>query len=90
MGKQSFELKIKGDRISEAAVEPLIGELQALFAKHGAGAALTAKAVFKPTKDCHTARHTLYSPEENTEIDKVVPVSASVKTKLGRGGQDDE
>ena len=88
--KQSFELKIKGDLIPEAAVEPLIGELQALFARHGAGAALTAKAVFKPSKDFHTARHTLYSPVENMEIDKVVPVSASVKTKLGRGGQDDE
>ena len=88
--KQSFELKIKGDLIPEAAVEPLIGELQALFARHGAGAALTANAVFKPTKDFHTARHTLYSPEQNLEIDKVVPVSASMKTKLGWGGNDDE
>jgi hypothetical protein len=31
-------------------------------------------------------RHTLFSVEQNLEIDKVVPVSASVKTKLGRGG----
>jgi hypothetical protein len=44
------------------------------------------KAVFKPSKDFHTARHTLFTPEQNLEIDKVVPVSASVKTKLGRGG----
>ena len=88
--KQSFELKIKGDLIPEAAVEPLIGELKALFARHGAGAALTAKAVFNPTKDFHTARPTLYSPDENMENDKVVPVSASVKTKLGREGQEDE
>jgi hypothetical protein len=63
-----------------------IGELQALFARHNAGAALSAKAVFKPTKEFHTARHTLYSAEENMEIDKVVPIAASVKTKLGRGG----
>jgi hypothetical protein len=62
------------------------GELQALFARHNAGAALSAKAVFKPTKEFHTARHTLYSAEENMEIDKVVPIAASVKTKLGRGG----
>ena len=67
-----------------------MGELQAIFAKYGAGAALTAKAVFKPSKDFHTARHTLYTPEENLEVDKVVPISASVKTKLGRGGNDDE
>ena len=52
------------------------------LARHGAGAALSAKAVFKPTKDFHT----LFSAEQNLEIDKVVPVSASVKTKLGRGG----
>ena len=62
------------------------GELQALLARHNAGAALSAKAVFKPTKEFHTARHTLYSAEENMEIDKVVPIAASVKTKLGRGG----
>ena len=35
----------------------IIGELQALFARHNAGAALSAKAVFKPTKEFHTARH---------------------------------
>ena len=84
--KQSFELKIKGDMVPESAVESIIGELQDLFARHGAGAALSAKAVFKPTKDFHTARHTLFTAEQNLEIDKVVPVSASVKTKLGRGG----
>jgi len=55
--KQSFELKIKGDLIPEAAAEEIIGELQALFAWHSAGAALSAKAVFKPTKEFHTARH---------------------------------
>jgi hypothetical protein len=76
----------KGDLIPESAVESIIGELQDIFARHGAGAALSAKAVFKPTKDFHTARHTLFSAEQNLEIDKVVPVSASVKTKLGRGG----
>lgn len=88
--KQSFELKIKGDLIPEASVESLIGELQELFAKHNAGAALSAKAVFKPDKEFHAARHTLFTPEQNLEIDKVVPIGASVKTKLGRGGGDDE
>ena len=44
--KQSFELKIKGDLIPEAAAEEIIGELQALFARHNAGAALSAKAIF--------------------------------------------
>ena len=88
--KQSFELKIKGDLIPEAAAEEIIGELQALFARHNAGVALSAEAVFKPTKEFHTARHTPYSADENMEIDKVVPVAASVKTKLGRGGTGEE
>jgi hypothetical protein len=38
--KQSFDLKIKGDMIPEAAAEEIIGELQALFARRNAGAAL--------------------------------------------------
>jgi hypothetical protein len=87
--KQSFELKIKGDLIPEAAVKVLIGELQELFARHHAGAALSAKAVFKPNKDFHAARHTLFTPEQNLEIDKIVPVAASVKTKFGRGGAEE-
>jgi hypothetical protein len=87
--KQSFEIKIKGDAIPEAAVEPLLAELQALFARHGATAALVAKAVIKPTKEWHTARHTLFNAAQNQQLDKVVPVSASVKTKLGRGGDDE-
>jgi len=80
----------KGGLIPESAAEEIIGELQALFARHNAGAALSAKAVFKPTKEFHSARHTMYSAEENMEIDKVVPVAASVKTKLGRGGAGEE
>ena len=88
--KQSFELKIKGDVIPDAVVEPLLAELQELFARYGASAALSAKATIKPTKEFHAARHTLFSVAENHELDKIVPISASVKTKLGRGGSDDE
>jgi len=65
--------------------------------------ALSAKAVFKPTKEFHTARH-----RNNFELGMlgfeflqlsdfqfpfflpVVPVAASVKTKLGRGGTGEE
>jgi hypothetical protein len=53
--KQSFELKIKSDLFREAAVRELI-------ARHHAGSALSAKAVFKPNKEFHTARHTLFEP----------------------------
>ena len=88
--EQSFELKIKGGLIPEAAAEGIIGEHQDLFTRHNAGAALSAKPVFKPTKEFHAARHTLYSADENMEIDKVVPVEASVKTKLGKGAAGEE
>ena len=63
--KQSFELKIKGDLIPKSTAEQIIGELQVLFARHNAGAALSAKAVFKPAKQFHTVRHTLHSAVES-------------------------
>ncbi len=88
--KQSFELKIKGDEIPEDNANELLGELQELFARHGASKALTAKATIKPTKEFHTARHTLFSVEENHELDKILPIGASVKTKLGKSGGADE
>ena len=88
--KQNFEIKIKGEAIPEAAVEPLLAELQEMFARHGASSALVAKATIKPVKEFHTARHTLFTPQQNAALDKIVPISASVKTKLGRGGSDDE
>jgi len=68
--KRSFEFKIQGDLIPEAAAEEIIGKLQGLFARYNAGAALSAKAVFNPAKEFHAARHTLYSTKENVEIDK--------------------
>ena len=83
-------VRVKGDVIPDAVVEPLLAELQELFARYGASAALSAKATIKPTKEFHAARHTLFSVAENHELDKIVPISASVKTKLGRGGSDDE
>ena len=92
---QSFELKIKGDLIPETSAEEIIGELQALFARHNAGAALSAKAFFNPTKEFHAARH-----RNNFEFVQlsafqfqlflpVVPVAVSVN-KLGRGGMSED
>ena len=109
-------IKIKGDLIPEAAAEEIIGELQALFARHNAGAALSATTFFKPTKEftrpairCTQRRRTWRSTAENawsvrdrfresgtpqgTRVGEnaavnVVPVAASEKTKLGRGGEE--
>jgi hypothetical protein len=38
-----------------AADEEIVSELQALFTRHNAGTALSAKAVFKPTRKFHAA-----------------------------------
>ena len=48
--------------------------LQELFARHGASAALSAKATIEPTKEFHAARHALFSVEQNHELDKIVPI----------------
>jgi hypothetical protein len=79
--RQSFELKIDGDKIPAESAEEIIGELQALFAGHNASEALTAKAIIKPTPDFHTARHTALTIEENLSVETVCPIVAMVKTK---------
>lgn len=79
--RQAFELKIVGDLIPEAEVEPLLAEMQELFARHNAGAALTAKAIIKPTADFHAARHSALTVEENLQLERIVPIVVMVKTK---------
>ena len=87
--RQAFEFKIKGDLIPAESVEPLLEELQELFTRHNASAALTAKAVVKPTESFHTARHTLLSVEQNLELERICPIIARVTTK-GRAGKGEE
>ena len=79
--RQAFALKIEGDKVPEDAVEPLLAELQELFARLEAGAALTCKAIIKPTTDFHTARHSQLTVEENMDLEKISPLVAQVKTK---------
>ena len=84
--RQSFELKIDGDKIPSNAAEDLIGALQNLFAEYNCPEALTAKAIIKPTSDFHTARHTSLSVEENMAVELACPIVVMVKTK-GRVGK---
>jgi hypothetical protein len=84
--RQSFELKIDGDKIPADRAEELINEIQTLFASHNCPEALSAKAVIKPTPDFHTGRHTALSVEENLAVDAACPIIAMVKTK-GRKGK---
>ena len=84
--RQSFELKIDGDKIPADRAEELVGEIQALFASHNCPEALSLKAVIKPTPDFHTARHTALSVEENMAMEAACPIIVMVKTK-GRKGK---
>ena len=79
--RQSFELKIDGDKIPADAAEGLINDIQALFAGANATEALTAKAVIKPTDDFHIARHTALTVEENLAVELICPIIAMINTK---------
>jgi hypothetical protein len=82
--QQGFNLKVEGAKIPADQVEELLGELQALFAKHCASEALTATSGIVPKKNFHTERHTALTLEENAAIEKICPIVVQVKTK-GRG-----
>lgn len=78
--RQSFALKIDGDKIPDDKADQLIADLQTLFEEHGCSEALTATACFKPTKDFHTARHSALTVEQNMAIERVAPIIPMVKT----------
>ncbi len=77
----SFEIKITGEAIPTPATAPLIAELKQIFARHGASNALSVKRDFRPTPAFFTSRHRLFTPEQNIQIDAVVPIITSVKVK---------
>ena len=79
--RQSFELKIDGDKIPAESAQAVIDAIQTLFAEHNASEALAVKAVIKPSRDFHTARHTALSVDENMEVEMICPIVAMVKTK---------
>lgn len=84
--KQAFELKISGDKLPVDRAQELLDRLQELFTEFNCVDALEANACIKPTKDFHTARHTLFTPEQNLALDAACPIIAMIKTK-GRGGK---
>jgi hypothetical protein len=79
--RQSFELKIDGDKIPADNANALIAAIQELFAEYGASDALTFKAAIKPTPDFHAARHTALSVEENMAVERVCPARIALSTK---------
>jgi hypothetical protein len=79
--RQSFELKIKGDKLPENHTQDLMNELQELFAKYGAGDAIEVKEGVKPTAEFHAARHLQLTTEQNLALEQVCPIVKMVKTK---------
>ena len=79
--KQSFELKIEGDKLPVSGADELLAELQELFAKHNATDALSVKECIKPLPDFHARRHIALSVEENLALEQACPIVAMVKTK---------
>lgn len=79
--RQSFELKIKGDKLPTDSTQDLMNELQTLFAKYNCTDALEVKEGVKPTDDFHAARHVQLTPETNMALEQACPIVAMVKTK---------
>jgi hypothetical protein len=79
--RQSFELKIKGDKLPEASTQDLMNELQTLFAKYNCTDALEVKEGIKPVADFHVTRHLELSPAVNQALEEACPIVAMVKTK---------
>lgn len=79
--RQSFELKIKGDKLPADKTQELMDRLQSLFDEFGATDALEVKEGIKPVEQFHAARHLELTPEQNLALEQVCPIVAMVKTK---------
>ncbi len=77
----TFEIKIEGDDIPTTSAPALVTELKALFTRHGAGKALKVEKQFKPYPAFFTQRHVLFTPEQNMEINRAMPIVTQVKCK---------
>jgi len=84
--RQSFELKIKGDKLPSDKTQDLMDRLQSLFAEFGATDALEVKEGVKPVEQFHAARHLELTPQQNLALEQVCPIVAMVKTKGRRQG----
>jgi len=79
--RQSFELKIEGDKLPLDSADELLAKLQALFAEHNATDALSVKECVKPVPDFHAKRHLVLTVEQNLALDEAYPIVAMIKTK---------
>ena len=86
--RQSFEIKVEGDKLPDDKVEEILAELTTLFAKFNATAALTVKDQIKPKPDFHTLRHSKLTVAQNLALDEACPIIVMHKTK-GRKSKGD-
>jgi len=76
-----FVITVDGDKVPEAVAQTLINEMAALFAKHGASDALSAKSVTVPKAEFHESRHTILTADQNAKVDELCPPVVAVKER---------
>ncbi len=79
--RSTFDLKIDGDEIPAAVMPNVIAELVAVFTKFGCTKALKKEKQFVPYPSFYTQRNVLFTPEQNMEIHRAIPIITSVKSK---------
>jgi hypothetical protein len=79
--RQSFEVKIKSDKLADDKQQEFIERLQALAVELGCMDAIEVKEGVKPTKEFHEARHTDLTVEQNLQLEQACPIIAQIKTK---------
>lgn len=79
--KPSFKLEIDSEKLPRESQQDIVNSLVSLLATWGCEDALSAKESTSPTEEFHTARHTLFTPEQNMAIENIMPMTAQVKTK---------
>lgn len=82
--RQSFELKINGEDLPSGKEQEIVDAVIALLDEHNAGSALEVKESLKPSPTFHIERLSVFTPEQNLQIEQAWPVVSMVKTK-GRG-----
>jgi hypothetical protein len=84
--RQSFDIKISGDKLPGDHVDELIAGLQELFGKYNALDALEVKDGIKPVAEFHAARHREFDPALNLLLQGVCPMQVVIKTKGRKRG----
>lgn len=79
--KPVFKLSIDSEKIPQDKQQEIVNSLLTLLAAFECADALSASQSIVPTAEFHTARHTLFTPEVNMEIENIMPLVAMVKTK---------